>query len=196
MRMDDSALPDDRVRSWTRGIAAGDPAAFAMFYEARFEVVLGLARRCARRDESFALDVVQETMLRVARSIPILDREAELDAWLFRAVRSSTIDLFRREARRLHRETTWARDRERRADSGHDASTALESDERLAWLDARVAELEDLDRSLIRARFFDGASTAEIGRLFGMTIHAVHGRLRRIVERLRSAARGISKELL
>src|SRR4051812_22793164 len=87
----------------SRAIARGEPAALAEFYEVRFDWMYDRARALTGRDESFCLDVVQETMLRVARGMRAVKDEDELDRWAARALRSAAIDLLRREARARRR---------------------------------------------------------------------------------------------
>ena len=54
-----------------------------------------------------------------------------------------------------------------------------------AGLAAAVFELPDRDRALILARFRGDRTLAELGRDFGMTGAAAHGRIRRGLVRLR-----------
>ena len=60
----------------TAAIARGDPTAFGRFYELWFDPALALARSISGRDESFCLDVVQDCMLRVVRSMKPLATES------------------------------------------------------------------------------------------------------------------------
>jgi len=57
-----------------------------------------------------------------------------------------------------------------------------------AWLAARLAELPAGDQALLAARFGDGPSVAAVGAAFGFTADGAHGRLRRILNRLRRRA--------
>ena len=69
------------VQSTTAAVARGDRGALAELYERWFDECYRIARGLTRRDESFCLDVVQETMLRVIRSLRRLETEAQLRAW-------------------------------------------------------------------------------------------------------------------
>jgi DNA-directed RNA polymerase specialized sigma subunit len=65
----------------------------------------------------------------------------------------------------------------------------VEAAERLAWLAQRLAELGPLDQELIRLRFDIERSLRQIAaESDGRTWAGVHGRVRRLVERLKIAA--------
>jgi DNA-directed RNA polymerase specialized sigma24 family protein len=65
----------------------------------------------------------------------------------------------------------------------------------------RVAEvgirLEPMERLLLQLCYRDGVAVAEAGRMLGLNRHQVHGRLRRLLERLRQdfVAAGLADEL-
>lgn len=169
-----------------RGIAAGDEAAFATFYAAWFPAALALARAASRRDESFCLDVVQDVMLVVARKLPALASAAAVRAWMTTAVLRACTDRVRQQQRRQRREAVAGA--ARAAATEAEPWLALLGGERAQWLAARLAELPASDRALLLARFGDAASVAAAGQEFGLGEHAAHGRLRRVLHRLRQSA--------
>ncbi len=175
----------ESVRSLTRAIARGDTEAFGKFYEAWFDRAFAMARSVSRRDESFCLDIVQDTMLRAVRYMKPLSTEESLGNWMGRAVLSATIDRLRREKRRPQREREaavrlLAREGEQVAD-----------EEQVKWLQDQLEILPWKDRQLIRERFEHGKTLKEAGAVVGLSVHAAHGRIRRIIERLRKAAKEI-----
>ncbi|MBI4602513.1 MAG: sigma-70 family RNA polymerase sigma factor [Planctomycetes bacterium] len=203
--MPPEAAVDDRQRSEapaavtaaevlrvTAAVARGDPEAFGAFYEAWFDRAYAMARSLTRRDESFCLDVVQDVMLRVVRSLRPMDGEELLARWVARVVHTTALDHLRREARRARREECVAAARGAAAPEG--VASKLELDERVAWLEARLAEASEEDRALLRARFGEGKTLEQAGKALGMTGDAAHGRIRRVVERLRSLAREAFRE--
>lgn len=178
----DAGAPLDAARL-TTGIRRGDRGAFAVVYEAYFERVLGLAKRISGRDEAFCLDVVQETMMRAIRAIPVIEEEAALWAWLARATRSVVVDLVRMDLRRKARE---------RAAVGQPASTKIEADEELAaWVRERLAMLDTEEERLLREHVVRGRTLAEFaaGEGRGVSRHAVYGKVRRVLKGLRRRAR-------
>ena len=191
------APPDDEtIRRLTRAIARGDPDAFAEFYERWFERAYLLSRSLTRRDEAFCLDVVQDAMLRVVRHLRPLGGEAELTRWMTRVIRTTAIDLLRRESRRARHERDAAEaaaSAQTRPRSPHED---LEIAERIEWIEARLAELDPADRDVLDMRYRDGKTLAATASESGSSTSTTHGRLRRIVARLREAARRKSAEEL
>jgi RNA polymerase sigma factor (sigma-70 family) len=176
----------DWVRNTTAAISRGDRGALAVFYEAWFEPCYSLARAITRRDEALCLDIVQETMLRVIRHMRPLETHSELSAWMTRAVHTAAIDLLRRESRRLRREMT------RGTEGVSDLVSTV--DERIAWLQDRVAELPESDRAMVGLRFAHGRSLEAVGVAAGISGDAAHGRIRRILSRLRRSWKEVSDE--
>ena len=71
---------ESSTRELTRAIAAGDSRALEALYRSHFDLLHAFIRRTTRRDESFCLDIIHDTMLRVIRSIPVLESGEALDA--------------------------------------------------------------------------------------------------------------------
>ncbi|MEZ5966897.1 MAG: sigma-70 family RNA polymerase sigma factor [Planctomycetota bacterium] len=182
-------VPPGRAPSYplTARIHAGDTAAFSTFYEAWFDRLVAMARLLTRRDETFCLDVVQECLLRVVRKMPALASEDAVAAWLVRTILRAAADRLRADKRRLAREDVAATLRPPAHPASDDA--ALDAEER-TWLRHRLADLPEGDRRLLLARFGDGDSLAAVGERFGITGDAAHGRIRRLILRLKDAARG------
>src|SRR5690606_7531615 len=88
----------------TSAIARGDAEAFAQFYEVWFDRMVLMARSVTGRDESFCLDVTQDAMLRIVRSMRPMATEDDLRRWLLRIVHTAALDRLRSEARRQRRE--------------------------------------------------------------------------------------------
>jgi DNA-directed RNA polymerase specialized sigma24 family protein len=63
------------------------------------------------------------------------------------------------------------------------------ADEQRGWLLQKLAALPAADRALVEARFGTAATVAAAGREFGWTDDAAHGRLRRVLGKLRRAAK-------
>jgi RNA polymerase sigma-70 factor (ECF subfamily) len=175
------------TRQLTARIVRGDPEAFTALYEAWFDRCFALARSFTRRDEAFCLDVVQDVMLRVVKSLKPLDSEAALAAWLCRAVQSTAIDRLRAHARSARREAAVAASRPE-LQHGLEPSLQAQDQERARWLEARIAELPEAEQALWTARFVEGRTLDQAGAAAGMSGDAAHGRLWRLVDRLRRMA--------
>lgn len=184
--MTESTDPTTRADSaaWSRRIAAGDEAAFAAFYAHWHAPTLALVKATCRRDEAFCLDLVHDVMLLVARRLPALPSEAAVAAWLKTTVLHRLVDQARRESRRQRRESRHADARQTEAG---EPWLELALGEQQRWIGSQLAELPELERNLLLARFGDG-SVAAVGQQFGIGADAAHGRLRRLLIRMRQRA--------
>ena len=63
----------DDSRRITDAIAHGDSSAFGLFYDAWFTFAFDEANRYTQRDEATCLDIVQDAMLKAARSMQPLE---------------------------------------------------------------------------------------------------------------------------
>lgn len=162
----------------TRAIASGDSGAFALLYERRFDRCYAIAARSTGLCEAECLDIVQDSFLKIARSIRPIDSEAALDAWMVKVVRSCAWDHLRREKRRRRREAHAA--------APGAAEAPLEAiDERLAALREELSGLDLATRELLDLRYRAGMTLQSIGRVVGLKPGAVDGRIRRAEAALR-----------
>ena len=173
-------LPDGQdhpdTRRLTAAIASGSTEAFAVFYESWFDRCLESTMRMTGFDEPTALDIVQDTMMKVATQLPRFDEERQLRAWLDRVLLNCARDRIRAESRRRRREQ-------------RPVGAALEhlSREELEALDRHLESLDDQQRTILHLRFVLGWSLQKIGatlRLGGPG--SIDGRIRRALERLRN----------
>lgn len=182
-------------REWagrvTGGIAAGSREALAKLYEAKFNLLLATVRDRIRCDESFALDCVQDAMIRIANSIERIDTTARLDAWLRRVVLSAALDRLRRErseAARALRRGEWL-------DRVHVARDGAQENAEAA-IEREIERLGQSDRSLLALRFVRGLTIQQLANHLGLAPKAIDSRLRRLIERLRApreAAKDVAK---
>jgi RNA polymerase sigma factor (sigma-70 family) len=172
---------NDDIFKLTTAAARGDEAAIAAFYRRYFDLLYGHARQVSRRDESFCLDVVQEVMLRVVRTLRPIDCEARLAAWLRLVVKSVAYDLLRKERRRRAHEVA-------RSSGAVCAPESEMGEDRLGWLRHELLALDPGLVRLIELRFARGWTLARIGALLGLSTGTIDGRLRRALETLRRSA--------
>jgi len=175
----------------SRGVAAGDERALAALYDLWFERAVRLAGAILRRTalahagEEAALDIVQDAFVRIARSMRPMASHADVQRWIVRVIKSAALDHLRRESRRTRRDERRSR---REGGAAADASAAAELGEQIQWLRARLDELNEEERALLGLRFGGDRTLDETGAATGLTGDAAHGRLRRILRRLRDAA--------
>ncbi len=169
------------VRSLTSAIASGDTEAFARYFRQWFDPMQVEARRVCGRDESFCLDVVQDAMMRVIRSLRPMDTEDDLRRWLNAVVYSCAMDRLRREAA--------ATRAERCAQERAAAAPPRDRRERLEWIEERMRGLDDAEQRLLLMRYRFGWTLQRIARALQLKPGTIDGRLRRLLVKLRRLAR-------
>lgn len=168
---------DEAARLLTRGVARGDRDAVAAFYEQWFDFVYRQARRASGRDDSFAMDIVQEVMVRAARSMPAIDDHAGVERWLTRVACNTVVDHQRSERRRSRREGHSLGPQPSQADA-----------DAMAWVHEQLRCLGHDEAWHIRLRFASGMKFRSIAELFGTSSDAARGRLRATIGTLRDRA--------
>lgn len=174
------------IRALTSAVASGDTEAFARFYRTWFDLMYAEARRATGRDEAFCLDVVQEAMLRVIRSLKPMNTAGDLRRWLCVLVASCAYDRLRQEARRRARERRAAAGR---SNPGPPAHCTDDLGRRLRWLRQQMESLDDRSVQLLLMRHRFGWTLQQIGNVLGLKPGAVDGRLRRLQRTLRRRAK-------
>lgn len=177
------------TRELTRAVAAGDARALETIYRDHFDALYAYLRSATGRDESFCLDIIHDTMLKVIRSIPILESAAALEGWLRVAALSCARDRLRADARRRRREAAKSRLGEPTYDR---AGAELESEDRaaLARIEAVIAAIDPAAAELVLARHRFGWTLARIGAMVGLSPGAVDGRLSRALSTIRAQVEG------
>lgn len=167
------------VRVLTRRVGSGDADAFERLYRAWYARVVRMARAAGGRDEAFCLDIAHDVFVRVATKLPVLDDEAALGAWLSRATLRAVLDALRAERRRRAREG---------AATGPGSPDGGAGIDEVAWLRSQMELLPTGDFELAMIRLAQQRTLRETGVATGTSGDAAHGRVRRLVERLREAA--------
>jgi RNA polymerase sigma factor (sigma-70 family) len=171
----------------TTALAAGDENAVETFYRQYFDWLYAQARRATRRDESFCLDVVQDAVIRVLRSVkPVATEEARFRAWLKLVVQTAAWDKLRSERSRQRREQV-SLELARVTVGGDDRDEVAEEDQR-QWLKAQIDRLDPEIVRMIELRFEQRWTLGRIGKLLGLSIGTVDWRLRRALKELRDRA--------
>jgi RNA polymerase sigma factor (sigma-70 family) len=176
-----AAAPPDAaldVRALSTAIKHGDEAAFARFYELYSRRLYGLLLFLTSGREEAAREILQVTMIKVARKFRVLGSEGELWAWLSQVARNALVDHFRKQARQSDHAPAEFLDA---------VAASPDSDERelLVWLEHGLAELEPADRALVDSVYFDRQRQQDLADEGGTTRKAVESRLARIRTKLR-----------
>lgn len=183
-------MPFESTKELTQRMAAGDPGAIEAFYRQYFDLMYREARRCIGADESTSLDLVQEAMLKMLRSIRPLSTDQQLRRWTCRLVRSVAIDHVRKSSRRLRREMRWAPSEELESRmQDYEIQQA-----RLIWLEDTINKMDRPSSQLLRWRFVHGWTLRRIAETLGLNVGAVDGRIQRLVRQLREQAERFDHE--
>ncbi|MEP6671940.1 MAG: sigma-70 family RNA polymerase sigma factor [Chthoniobacter sp.] len=172
--------PASPLATLTQRMAAGDEAAFAEWhgiYATRlFRYVLVLQRG----DEHSAADVLQETLLRVARHIRRFDEEHAFWDWLAKLARSAAADQGRKRSRYLRFLDLFR--------AQPPAPAPPEREALAAALEAALAQLREADAALLRAKYDDDLSQRDLAARLAISEEALESRLRRAHAALRTRA--------
>jgi RNA polymerase sigma-70 factor (ECF subfamily) len=161
----------------------GDREALGRLLERHQAKVYRFGMRMCRAEED-AKDVLQETLIAAARTIPEFRGASSISTWLYSIARSFCI--------KQRRRSKFAPDSVESLDSGEPARQAAElpdparaPDEALqgrrieAALEEAIGALEPKYREVLVLRDVEGLSAAEVGDALGLSVEAVKSRLHR-----------------
>lgn len=179
------SITEHRTQMLVAAIRRGDESSFNAFYKEWFNTLVFWSIEFVKPDEHLALDIVQETMIRVIRSLPALDSHAALVAWLRAANRSAAIDLLRRRLASHTRDLAVAK---RESSESHRRSRPIDpaSSSEINSLTRALASLSPDDQLLLRLRAHSNASFEQLSASLGSTPDSLYGRVRRALARLRT----------
>jgi RNA polymerase sigma-70 factor (ECF subfamily) len=172
----------------------GDHDAFRVLVERYQARAYGLALRVLR-DEEWAADVVQESFLKVYRSLDRFEERSSFYTWLYRIVMNLCLDAKRSD--RSNRHVEWDEATTFEADPGSaDAVSAvhqemvgpegsLERAELLRFVARAIEQLPDDARQTLVLREVEGLSYAEIAECLGVPKGTVMSRLHHARRRVR-----------
>jgi RNA polymerase sigma-70 factor (ECF subfamily) len=165
----------------------GDHDAFAALFEAHRDRVYSIALRFSG-DPAVAMDIAQETFLKLLSAIKDFRGEASFDSWVYRLVVNSCLDQKRRTRRWMPEDLLGAL----RA-SGESVLQRLLREETQQSVQQVVATLAPEQRIVVILRYTEGLSYDDIGEILGCPAGTVASRLNRahkVLERRLSHMRG------
>ena len=164
-----------------RAIATGDRAALATLYDRTSAKLYGINLHILRSDVD-AEEVVQDVFVSVWKNSGRFDEaKASPITWLSVLARNRAIDRLRR--RRIPTE-----DIDAASGVATDAPSALEvieTDQENRRLNGCLDELEERQRSMIRAAFLDGATYRELAQREAVPLGTMKSWIRRGLQRLK-----------
>lgn len=134
------------------------------------------------RDEEDAKDVVQETLLAMARNVRDFRGASSVSTWLYSIARSFCIKKRRRSKFAPEHEdqlTAVEAEVQRVADPGRLQDDSLAGRQIEAALERAIASLDPMYREILVLRDVEGLTAPEVAEVTGLTVEAVKSRLHR-----------------
>ncbi|MBX3390472.1 MAG: sigma-70 family RNA polymerase sigma factor [Phycisphaeraceae bacterium] len=166
---------DPRADALLVGLASrGDEEAFLALYKRHRSFVISVARRYTR-DESEALDVLQDTFSYLVKKLPTLRLTSKLSTFLYPAVRNIALTIRRKDRMVALSPTHDA--------AGKPASGSPETGPRP--IEKVVSDLPEGQREVIILRFVNDLSLREVAAVLDIPIGTVKSRLHQAIATLR-----------
>ena len=166
-----------------RRIRQGDERAFEAIFRAYYAALCGFARRYVGEDGT-AEELVQDVYTAMWANRVELQITSSVRSYLFGAVRNRALNRRKRES--LERD--WAQQEAEAIEpfpATPDSVDELEAEERHRALDSAIESLPDRCRLVMRLRWRDQLSYAEIAEVMGISVKGVENQLARGLRSLR-----------
>lgn len=171
---------DDTLRL-TKRLTAGDEAAFQEFHERYFELLYEFVLIVSHGDVADAQEILQETLLRVARYARPFADEDIFWRWLKMVARSAARDAARKQYRYLNLLRNYAL----RWLPVHSGAEEAAGCELIDLLQESLSALNAEDRHLVEGKYLRGLTVRDLAAETGLTAKAVESRLLRLRRQLR-----------
>ena len=181
--------PADEVSRLAREFRAGREQAFAELVELLRERLYRVAYRLTGSVED-ALDVVQDSLVKVYMDIGAWDERSAFYSWLYRVATNLAIDRLRRRKKDRALQAGRSRDEPMRQDNVARFAEALDTEHELRRLAAAVARLPEGQRVVVTLRHYEGLSLREIALIRGCALGTVKSTLHQAFRNLTRALRG------
>lgn len=188
------AMANDSASLLQRAQAGDRQALEALLEVHQAEVYRFGMKMC--RDPEDAKDVLQETLLAMARGVREFRGTSSVSTWLYSIARSFCIKKRRRRVHAPTHEESLDSDAEVEARSiaapGQRADDALAGKQVEAALESAIRGLDPMYREVLVLRDIEGLSAAEVAEVLGIAVPAVKSRL----HRARASVRNVILPLL
>jgi RNA polymerase sigma-70 factor, ECF subfamily len=171
-------VPDDDQQLLERA-RSGEAAALEELLQRHQSQVYRFGMKMCRDPED-AKDVLQETLLTVARGVRDFRGSSSVSTWLYTIARSFCVKK-RRKSKYAPQgaASSLDGDAEQVVDPGKAADEALASKQVERALEGAIASLEPMYREVLLLRDVEGLTAPEVARVTGASIQAVKSRLHR-----------------
>ncbi len=167
-------------------VLAGDENAWRAWYEETFDDLHHYVRwRCGGRRD-WADEIVQETWLTAVRRIRRFDpRQGSFLAWL----RGIAVNVLRNDLRKRRRSPLLRQSADGQVGEGSGAQSEERDRQRQQWVAAALDALPEREEAVLRAKYLESLSVAEIASTWGDTPKAIESLLSRARQAFRDAYR-------
>ena len=145
-----------------------------------FQVALGFFR-----DHDDAMEVLQDTFLRVYRNLHKVDHAVGLRGWVFRIATNIAIDHYRARRKRGERERKLTLIQSGITDPAHNPEERSEQEDRVKRLQAAVDQLSTRERSVFVLKHVNHLKLKEIAAILDISLGTVKSTHFRAVNHLR-----------
>lgn len=167
----------------TKGLARGNEDSFRAFYDLYAHRLFGYLFVICRGNEAAARELLQQTLIKVARQARVFEDEEIFWKWLGAVARNLWIDETRKRNRYLAALEQFWNWRSASEASGVADAAELEM--------ARALEaLEEGERDLVRLKYLEGRSVRELAERLGLSEKAVESRLTRARQKIKDLIGG------
>jgi RNA polymerase sigma-70 factor (ECF subfamily) len=169
--------------------ARGDDKAFRRLYDHYAPFVWRIVYRTSGSDHETAREIVQETFVRIHRSLKSFTAASSLGTWIYRIAFNAAQSYLAKTVR--YRETTRPLDPDEPA-TRYSASFPADNYEMREVVTRVLDGLTPEDRFLLIAKELDGLSFEEIAEISGKSPESLRTKMSRMKEKIRSFVNSIS----
>jgi RNA polymerase sigma factor (sigma-70 family) len=169
------------IADLTRRMVGAEEAAYAEFFRLFSDRLFRYLLVTTSGKEELATELLQQTMIKVARHVRVFNDETALWRWLTVLARTAGVDESRKSSRLLR-----FLDRFRLSSRNDSNARLMPTDSFDSIFAEQLDGLPDEDRSLLEKKYVEGFSVSEIAALFTTTEKAIESRLSRVRTKLRT----------
>ncbi|HET9958870.1 MAG TPA: sigma-70 family RNA polymerase sigma factor [Polyangiaceae bacterium] len=171
---------DETDETLLERIRGGDPGALDQLIERHQQKLYRFGMKMCRDPED-AKDVLQDSLLALARSIRDFRGDSSVSTWLYKVARSCCVKKRRsgRSVRTSDSLSTSSVDSSLEREGSETPDESLAAREIRTVLDQAIATLEPAYREVLVLRDIEGLTAPEVAEVVGLTVEAVKSRLHR-----------------
>ncbi|MDQ8205313.1 sigma-70 family RNA polymerase sigma factor [Pelagicoccus sp. SDUM812003] len=172
------------VSQLTSAMSKLDEAAYRDFFQNYYRRLRSYLQAVAGGDERHVEDALQISFSKIARNVRRFETESAFWNWLSQICRNTLIDIYRKEGTQIRTRNALEETEEKtNPKPANTPSTRLET------LARSLERLPAEDQALVRLKYFDQLTHAEIATQMGTTEKAIESKLSRIRRKLRQLIR-------